>query len=73
LSDVPVIAITSSTNIDIAINVLKLSASDFVIKPFDLGAVHASTRAALEKARVYMEIRHLRWSLKNGFEFWWDA
>ena len=66
--DVPVIAITGSTNIDTAINVLKLGVADFMIKPFDLGAIHESTRAALEKARVYMEIRHLR-GLRNGFEF----
>ena len=67
--DVPVIAITGSTNIDTAINVLKLGVADFVIKPFDPGAVHDSTRGALEKARVYMEIRHLRRGLRNGFEF----
>jgi transcriptional regulator with PAS, ATPase and Fis domain len=34
-----------------------------------LGAVQESTRVALEKTRVYMEIRHLRRGLKNGSEF----
>jgi two-component system C4-dicarboxylate transport response regulator DctD len=67
--DVPVIAITASTNIDTAINVLKLGAVDFMIKPFDPGAVHESARAALEKAKVYMEIRHMRRGLLNDFEF----
>ena len=67
--DVPVIAITAYSNIDIAIKVLKLGAADFVVKPFDLGAVQESTRVALEKTRVYMEIRHLRRGLKNGSEF----
>jgi two-component system, NtrC family, response regulator len=67
--DVPVIAITAYSNIETAINVLKLGAADFVVKPFDLGAVQESTRAALEKTRVYMEIRHLRRGLKNGSEF----
>ena len=67
--DVPVIAITGSTNIDTAINVLKLGVADFMIKPFDPGAVHEATRAALEKAKVYMEIRHLRRGLRNGLEF----
>lgn len=67
--DVPVIAITGSTNIHTAINVLKLGAADFLIKPFDPRAVDDSTRAALEKARAYMEIRHLRRGLRNGFEF----
>src|SRR4029434_10609075 len=56
-SDVPVSAITVYTKIETAINVLKRGACDFVVKPFDLGSVQESTRAALEKTRVYMEIR----------------
>ena len=67
--DVPVIAITGYSNIETAINVLKRGACDFVVKPFDLGSVQESTRAALEKTRVYMEIRHLRRYLKDGYEF----
>jgi DNA-binding NtrC family response regulator len=67
--DVPVIAITGFKDIDTAVNVLKHGAADFVVKPFDLGAVQESTRLALEKTRVYMEIRHLRRGLKNGSEF----
>jgi DNA-binding NtrC family response regulator len=63
--DVPVIAITGYSDIQTAVNVLKLGASDFVVKPFDLGAVQESTRAALEKSHVYMEIRHLRRWLKD--------
>src|SRR5262245_18299924 len=67
--DVPVIAITGYSNIETAINVFKRGACDFVVKPFDLGSVQESTRAALEKTRVYMEIRHLRRYLKDGYEF----
>jgi DNA-binding NtrC family response regulator len=67
--DVPVIAVTAHSNIEIAVKVLKLGAADFVVKPFDLGAVQESTRVALEKTRVYMEIRHLRRGLRNGSEF----
>src|SRR5919108_1102026 len=63
--DVPVIAITGYSDIQTAVNVLKLGASDFVVKPFDLGAVQESTRVALEKSNVYMEIRHLRRWLKD--------
>ena len=44
--DVPVIAVTAHSNIEIAINVLKLGAADFVVKPFDLGTVQESTRVA---------------------------
>jgi DNA-binding NtrC family response regulator len=63
--DIPVIAITGYSDIQLAVNVLKQGASDFVVKPFDLGAVQESTRAALEKSKVYLEIRHLRRWLKN--------
>jgi DNA-binding NtrC family response regulator len=69
LPDVPVIAVTGYSDIETAIRVLKHGACDFVIKPFDLKSVQESTRAALEKTRVYMEIRHLRRYLKNGSEF----
>jgi DNA-binding NtrC family response regulator len=67
--DVPVIAITGYSNIETAIHVLKHGACDFVVKPFDLASVQESTRAALEKSRVYMEIRHLRRYLSNSSEF----
>jgi DNA-binding NtrC family response regulator len=67
--DVPVIAITGYLDIDTAVKVLKCGAVDFVVKPFDLVAVLETTRAALEKTRVYMEIRHLRRTLTNGAEF----
>ena len=67
--DVPVIAITGYSDIETAINVLKHGACDFVVKPFDLTSVQESTRAALEKSRVYMEIRHLRRYLGNSSEF----
>ena len=67
--DVPVIAITGYSDIETAINVLKHGACDFVVKPFDLASVQESTRAALEKSQVYMEIRHLRRHLSNSSEF----
>lgn len=67
--DVPVIAITAYSDIETAIQVLKHGACDFVVKPFDLASVQESTRTALEKSRVYMEIRHLRRHLNNSSEF----
>ena len=67
--DVPVIAVTGYLDIDTAVKVLKCGAVDFVVKPFDLTAVRDATATALERTRVYMEIRHLRRALKNGGEF----
>jgi len=67
--DLPVIAITGYADIQIAVDVLKLGASDFVMKPFDLAAVLESTRRALENAKLRMEVRHLRRWLKEHFQF----
>lgn len=67
--DVPVMAITGYSDIDIAINVLKNGACDFIIKPFNLDSLQESTHIALEKTLIDMEMRHLRRSLKEGYEF----
>ena len=67
--DVPVMAITGYSDIDIAIDVLKNGACDFIIKPCNLDSLKEKTRIALEKTRVEMEMRHLRRSLKEGYQF----
>ncbi|MBI2363813.1 MAG: sigma-54-dependent Fis family transcriptional regulator [Deltaproteobacteria bacterium] len=67
--DVPVIVITGHAAIDCAVEVLKRGASDFIVKPFAAEAIQESTKAALEKARVFIEIRQLRRTLKGGDEF----
>jgi DNA-binding NtrC family response regulator len=67
--DVPVIVITGHAAIDCAVEVLKRGASDFIVKPFAAEAIQESTKAALEKARVFIEIRQLRRTLKGAGEF----
>jgi CheY-like chemotaxis protein len=67
--DVPVIAITGYRDIETAVEVLKQGARDFIVKPFSAPAIQQSTRAALEKMRVFMEIRHLRRSFNDEGEF----
>jgi len=68
-SDVPVIVITGYADIETAVEVLKLGASDYVIKPFSAAAIQESTRAVLEKVEALTEIRHLRHALKDRGEF----
>jgi DNA-binding NtrC family response regulator len=65
----PVIAMTGYPEIQTAVDVLKLGACDFVMKPFDLAALLETTGAALANAKGYMEIRHLRRWLKEHFQF----
>lgn len=67
--DVPAIVITGYGNIETAVEVLKLGATDYVVKPFSAGAIQESTQFALEKAQVFTEIRHLRRTLKNSYDF----
>jgi len=67
--DVPVIAITGYGDMETAVEVLKQGAKDFIVKPFSAPAIQQATRAALEKMRVFMEIRHLRRSLNDGGGF----
>ncbi len=50
--DVPVIVITGYGDIDTAVEVLKLGASDYILKPFSAAAIQESTRAVLKKAQV---------------------
>jgi DNA-binding NtrC family response regulator len=67
--DVAVIAVTGFGDIEVAVEVLKLGASDFILKPFKPETILDATRAVVEKARALIEIRHLRRSLKGTCEF----
>jgi DNA-binding NtrC family response regulator len=67
--DVPVIVMTGYAHIESAVEVLKLGASDYIVKPFSAAAIQESSRAILEKAHIFTEIRHLRRELKERCEF----
>jgi DNA-binding NtrC family response regulator len=67
--DIPVIVITGFAEIDEAVNVLKLGVSDYIVKPFGVSAIQESTQVALQKASLFAEIRHLRRTLRERFEF----
>jgi len=67
--DIPVIVITGYGDVETAVEVLKLGASDFIIKPISAAAIQESTRAVLKKAQVYTEIRHLRNTIKDDYKF----
>ncbi len=67
--DVPVIVITGYADVETAVEVLKLGASDYVVKPFSAAAIQNSTRMVLERVKDLIEIRHLKRSLKDRGEF----
>jgi two-component system, NtrC family, response regulator AtoC len=68
-SDVPIIVMTGYAQIENAVEVLKLGASDYIVKPFSVAAIQESARLVLEKAGFYTEIRQLRRQLKAGYFF----
>ena len=67
--DVPVIVISGYGSIDAAINAFKLGACDYFTKPFSLAAILDSTRSALQESQLFTEVRHLRLSLKEFYNF----
>jgi DNA-binding NtrC family response regulator len=67
--DVPFIVITGYADVDTAVEVLKLGANDYLVKPFSASVIQESTRAVLKKCWAFTEIRHLRRTLKNQYEF----
>jgi DNA-binding NtrC family response regulator len=68
-SSVAVIVMTGYAEIDDAVEVLKMGAGDYIVKPFSALAIQESTQAVLQKASLFTEVRHLRRQLKNGYEF----
>src|SRR5262245_4268428 len=68
-SDIPVIVITGFAEIETAVEVLKIGASDYLVKPFTAAAIQESTRTVLQRASLFTEIRNLRRQLRENCEF----
>ena len=68
-SDIPVIVITGFAEIETAVEVLKIGASDYLVKPLTAAAIQESTRTVLQRAVLFTEIRNLRRHLKENCEF----
>src|SRR5262247_3622841 len=68
-SDIPVIVITGFAEIETAVEVLKIGASDYLVKPVSAAAIQESTRTVLQRAILFTEIRNLRRHLRENCEF----
>jgi two-component system, NtrC family, response regulator AtoC len=68
-ADVSIIVMTGFGEIEIAVEVLKLGASDFIRKPFSPAGIQEAVKIVLEQSRVFVDIRHLRNELKGKCEF----
>ncbi len=67
--DIPIIALTGYADVETAVQVLKLGATDYIVKPITAEAIQESTRSVLEKAWPFIELRHLRRTLKDRYDF----
>jgi len=68
-ADMSVIVMTGFGEIEIAVEVLKLGASDFIRKPFSAAGIQEAVKTVLEQSRVFVDIRHLRNELNGKCEF----
>src|SRR5262245_44872506 len=68
-SDIPVIVMTGFADVGEAVNLLKVGVSDYIVKPFDAAVVQQSSELALQKTAVFADIRRLRRTLGERYEF----
>jgi two-component system response regulator AtoC len=65
-SEVPVIVLTAYGTVETAVRAMKLGAIDYLAKPFDVDALEALVRRALELSRHRTENRYLREEVARG-------
>ena len=58
--EVPVIMITATSQVDVAVKAMRLGAYDYVNKPFDLTEIRTKARHALENTQLKQEVEFLR-------------
>ena len=68
-NDIPVIVMTGFVEIGEAVNLLKVGVSDYIVKPFEAAVVQQSTELALQKTAVFADLRRLRRTLGERYEF----
>lgn len=64
-ADVPVIFVTAYSSVDHAIEALRLGATDFIKKPFDMDELVIQVENTLERTRLRQENRILRRQLRD--------
>jgi two-component system, NtrC family, response regulator HydG len=68
-NDIPIIVMTGFAEIREAVSLLKVGVSDYIVKPFEAAVVQQSTELALQKTAVFADIRRLRRTLGESYEF----
>jgi putative nucleotidyltransferase with HDIG domain len=63
--ELPVIVITSFSDIDVAVEAMRLGAYDYVVKPFNISQVAISVKRALERRALLLENQEYRKGLEE--------
>jgi DNA-binding NtrC family response regulator len=65
--ETPVIIMTAQGSIELAVQLMKLGAFDFLVKPFELDQIEALVQKGLEKVRLNKEVEWLRAQYREKF------
>ncbi len=67
--DLPVVMLTAYGDVQTAVHAMKLGASDYLIKGFDLAELLLVVQRALETSAMYRELRQLRREKSDNYHF----
>lgn len=67
--DLPVVMLTAYGDVQTAVSAMKLGASDYLIKGFDLAELLLVVQRALETGAMYRELRQLRREKSDNYHF----
>jgi two-component system response regulator AtoC len=65
--ETPVIIMTAQGSIELAVNLMKLGAFDFLVKPFDLEQIETLVQKGLDRLRLKKEVEWLRAQYRERF------
>ena len=65
--ETPVIIMTAQGSIELAVNLMKLGAFDFLVKPFELEQIETLVQKGLERLRLKKEVEWLRAQYREKF------
>lgn len=68
-SDVVVLMMTAFSNVENAVEAMRLGAFDYISKPFKMDALMVTINKALETTQLRREVRDLRAQMQNKFGF----
>lgn len=66
-SEIPIIIMTAQGSIEMAVNLMKMGAFDFLVKPFELDQIETLVKKGLERMRLKKEVEWLRAQYQEKF------